>query len=55
MDERFIRIDERFETVFKKFDEVIQILREREQRLPNLVYSVGGMVIGGVVIWMLTK
>ena len=49
--------DQKFLQVFEKLDEIIAILRERENRLPNFVWSVGGMVLGGaimgVISWML--
>ena len=51
--------DQKFLQVFEKLDEIIAILRERQSRLPNLVYTIGGMVAGsvlsGVVLWFLTN
>lgn len=49
--------DERFKQVFKKLDEIIDILRkheeadrERSSRLPTFMWTVGGMVLGGIVV-----
>lgn len=51
--------DERFKQVFDKLDEIIGILKERENRIPNLVYSISGMVIGGVasgvIMWLIAN
>ena len=51
--------DERFKQVFEKLDEIIGILKERENRIPNLVYSIAGMVIGGVasgvIMWLIAN
>lgn len=51
--------DERFKQVFEKLDEIIGILKERENRIPNLVYSIAGMVIGGcasgVIMWFIAN
>ena len=51
--------DERFKQVFEKLDEIIGILKERENRIPNLVYSIVGVVIGGVlssaIMWSVTR
>lgn len=51
--------DERFNQVFQKLDEIIGILKERENRLPNLAYSIAGMVIGGVcsgvIMWLVAN
>jgi hypothetical protein len=51
--------DERFDRVFEKLDDIISILKERSGRLPTLVWTVGGMVLGGVfvgvVMWTLGK
>lgn len=51
--------DERFKQVFEKLDEIIGILKERENRIPNLVYSISGMVIGGVasgvIMWLIAN
>ena len=49
------RIDERFLRVFEKLDEIIGVLRDREQRIPNLVYGIIGTAFGGalgsVIVW----
>jgi len=49
--------DQKFIQVFEKLDEIIAILKERENRLPTLVYSVSGMVLGGtitgVILWVI--
>ena len=49
--------DQKFLQVFEKLDEIISILKERENRLPTLVYSVSGMVLGGtitgVILWVI--
>ena len=51
--------DERFKQVFEKLDEIIGILKERENRIPNLAYSIAGMLIGGVssgvIMWLITN
>ena len=51
--------DERFKQVFDKLDEIIEILKERENRIPNLFYSVAGMLTGGVasgvIMWLITR
>ena len=51
--------DERFKQVFEKLDEIIGILKERENRIPNLAYSIAGMLIGGVssgvIMWLIAN
>lgn len=49
--------DERFKQVFQKLDEIIDILRkheeadkERSSRLPTFMWTVAGMVLGGVLV-----
>lgn len=43
--------DEKFKQVFDKLDEIIEILRVNQSRIPNLVWGVLGSVCGGVVVW----
>ena len=51
--------EERFKQVFEKLDTIIETLRDRQQRIPNLVYAVVGTAaggsIGGVVVWIVTR
>lgn len=49
--------DQKFIQVFEKLDEIIAILRERESRLPNLLWQVASIVMAslisgiGVFLW----
>ncbi len=49
--------DQKFLQIFEKLDEIIGILKERENRLPNLMWQVAAVTIAsiisglGVFIW----
>ena len=43
--------DEKFKQVFQKLDEIIAILNKNSDRLPNAVWGIIGVVIGGLVLW----
>ena len=43
--------DEKFKQVFEKLDKIIAILDKNSERLPNVVWGIIGMVIGGLVLW----
>ena len=58
--------DEKFDRVFyllgelkSSIDSIGKTLKEKNERLPNMVYSVGGVIIGsvfsGMMVWLLTK
>jgi len=58
--------DEKFEHIFRllgdlkdSIGDIGKILKEKNERLPNLVYSISGVVIGsimsGVIVWLITK
>ena len=44
--------DEKFRQVFEKLDEIINILKVNQSRLPNLVWAIGGSIGGGVGVWV---
>lgn len=50
---------EKFERVFELLTEIKDELKAKNERLPILIYSVVGMVIGGsisgVIVWLITK
>ena len=43
--------DEKFKQVFQKLDEIIAILNKNSDRLPNVVWGIIGMVVGGLILW----
>lgn len=45
--------DEKFKQVFDKLDQIIAILGKSNDRLPNLVWGIAGMVIGGLVLFVM--
>lgn len=47
--------DEKFKQVFEKLDEIIDILKQNQSRLPNLVWGVAGSATGGVVVWLIMQ
>lgn len=47
--------DERFTQVFKKLDEIIDILKVNQSRLPNMIWGVGGSILGGVMMWAILE
>lgn len=47
--------DEKFKQVFDKLDEIIQILKLSQSRLPNLIWGVGGSIMGGVMMWAILE
>jgi hypothetical protein len=42
--------DEKFVQIFKKLDEIIEILKVNQSRLPNLTWGVAGTISGGVMV-----
>ena len=58
-DEKFMRVFELLGDLKSSIDEIQKAIKERNERLPTLVYSVAGMVLGGsisgVLVWLLTK
>lgn len=48
-------VDERFNQVFDKLDSIIKILNDKNTKLPNLMWTVGGIILGsvisGVILW----
>ncbi len=38
-----------FDSIHKELSEIKEILQERARQLPTMVYSIAGMVIGGVI------
>jgi hypothetical protein len=47
--------DEKFSQVFKKLDEIIEILKISQSRLPNMVWGLAGSVGGGVAVWLVLQ
>ena len=47
--------DEKFSQIIKKVDEIIEILKVGQSRLPNLVWGLGGSIGGGVVVWLILQ
>ena len=58
-DEKFDRIFSLLGDLKDSIDEIQKAIKEKNERLPTLVYSVAGMVIGGslsgLVVWLITK
>lgn len=58
-DEKFDRIFSLLGDLKNSIDEIQKAIKEKNDRLPTLVYSVAGMVIGGslsgLIVWLLTK
>ncbi len=48
-----------FDSIHKELSEIKEILQERARQLPTMVYSIAGMVIGGVItgviLWIAQK
>ena len=64
--ENKVSSDEKFDRIFSllgdlkdSIDEIQKAIKEKNERLPTLVYSVAGMVIGGslsgMLVWLITK
>ena len=47
--------EEKFIRVFEKLDEIIQILKVSQSRMPNLMWGVLGSAAGGVAVWIALK
>ena len=47
--------DEKFKQVFEKLDEIIEILKISQSRMPNLVWGSLGSVFGGVGVWIMLR
>lgn len=47
--------DEKFKQVFEKLDEIINILKINQSRLPNAVWGIGGSVFGGILVWVILE
>lgn len=45
--------DEKFKQVFEKLDKIIAILDKNSDRLPNVVWGVIGVVVGGLVLFVI--
>jgi len=58
-DEKFDRIFSLLGDLKDSIDEIQKAIKEKNERLPTLVYSVAGMVIGGslsgMLVWLITK
>lgn len=58
-EEKFERVFELLAELKDTLSDIQQTIKEKNERLPTLVYSVAGMVIGGslsgVIVWVLTK
>ncbi len=58
-DEKFLRVFELLSELKKSIDKIQVAIEVKNERLPNFIYSVTGMVLGGVlvgvIVWMLTK
>jgi len=64
--ENKVSSDEKFDRIFSllgdlkdSIDEIQKAIKEKNERLPTLFYSVAGMVIGGslsgMLVWLITK
>ena len=51
--------DQKFLQIFEKLDEIISIIKERNSRMPNLAYTVIGVILGstisGMILWAIAK
>lgn len=58
-DEKFNRVFELLSDLKGSIDKIQKAIEVKNERLPNFIYSVTGMVLGGVltgvVVWILTK
>ena len=58
-EEKFERVFELLAELKDTLSDIQQTIKEKNERLPTLVYSVAGMVIGGslsgLIVWIATK
>lgn len=45
--------DERLKSIEQKLNEVILMLKQNSDRLPNFVWGVAGAILAGVVMWLI--
>ena len=54
-EQNHVATEEKFIRVFEKLDEIIQILKVSQSRIPNLMWGVLGSAAGGVAVWIALK
>jgi flagellar capping protein FliD len=54
-EQNHVATEEKFIRVFEKLDEIIQILKVSQSRMPNLMWGVLGSALGGVAVWVALK
>ena len=44
-----------FKQIFEKLNEIIDIIKINQSRLPNAAWGVGGSIGGGVLVWVILE